>query len=257
MGTVTLRAHELCLDYGDRLALNHASFSLTPGVTALVGVNGAGKSTLLRILSGAQRPTTGAVEVLGRDPYRWSMRADALSVVSLMPQGSDFPKNLTAHEVVRSIGWLKGMSSRAARARASEVLDLVGLTDRASTCMGQLSGGMSRRVALAQALVSDPDVLLLDEPSTGLDPEQRRTMIRLVKAIPASTILFSSHVMEDVEDVAGRVLVLDEGELVLDSSLDELRALGRDCAVPDSASSAAEGGFLETLRRVRSSRRLS
>lgn len=253
----TVRAATLRQDYGQRRALRDVSFALTPGVTALVGVNGAGKSSLLRILSGAQRPTSGAVEIMGSDPYRRGSRSSALTAVALMPQGSDFPKNLTAHEVVTSIGWLRGMSSRSARSRAREVLALVGLEERADTRVAQLSGGMARRVALAQALVTEPEVLLLDEPSTGLDPEQRRAMIRLVKEVAAGTVLFSSHVMEDVEDVADRVLILEEGELVLDDSLEELRRRGTRADGPGSATSSAESGFLETLRSVRSSRRSS
>jgi ABC-2 type transport system ATP-binding protein len=253
----TVRVHALSQDYGARRALDNVSFMLTPGVTALVGVNGAGKSSLLRILSGAQRPTHGVVEVMGSDPYQWRSRRTALTAVAHMPQGSDFPTNLTAHEVVASIGWLMGLSSRSARSRAREVLELVGLQDEAATRVGKLSGGMARRVALAQALVTDPAILLLDEPSTGLDPEQRRAMIMLVKQVGASTVLFSSHVMEDVEDVADRVLVLEEGKLVLDDSLEGLCRRGVTAAGQTSSSSSAESGFLETLRSVRSVRRLS
>jgi ABC-2 type transport system ATP-binding protein len=140
-----------------------------------------------------------------------------------MPQLTSFPPGLTAHDVVSYLGWLKGMSGRAASTAASECLTEVGLGSVMHRKCGSLSGGMLRRVALAQALVSGPDVVLLDEPSTGLDPEQRRGMVELIRRL-SSTVLFSSHVVEDVEDLASRVVVLDGGRVVFDGTTAELTA---------------------------------
>ncbi|KRE61226.1 ATP-binding cassette domain-containing protein [Nostocoides sp. Soil756] len=232
--------------YGRERGLDGVTFAIDSGVGALVGVNGAGKSTLLRILAGAQRPTSGSVSLAGLNPFGRD-RADALSRVGLMPQTSDFPKNLTAHEVVASIAWFKGVSSRQAKTRAAEALARVGLEDRANSRMGQLSGGMARRVALAQAIVSEPDILLLDEPSTGLDPEQRRAMIALVRSLPATVVVFSSHVMEDVEDVAADVLILDAGRLIYENSLVQLQERGAAVSTQSAPGSRAEVGFLDVL----------
>lgn len=237
--------------YGRSPALCEVSFSLTPGVTALVGVNGAGKSTLLRILAGAQRPTQGRVGLIGLDPYHFRSRTKALQRVALMPQGSELPRGLTASEVVASLAWLNGLTGSLARSRATWALGLVGLAGQVDTRMSRLSGGMVRRVALAQALATRPEVLLLDEPSTGLDPEQRRSMMEVIHTLSSTVVLFSSHVMEDVEDIADRVLVLEGGRVALDGSIEEVRTLGRSVMGPGSAGSWAEAGFLETLRRVR------
>lgn len=237
--------------YGDRVALDEVSFSLSRGTTALVGVNGAGKSTLLQVLAGALKPDSGTVGIMGKNPYALRERRAALPHVALMPQVAAFPPNMTVLEVVSHIGWLRGLKQRDASLRAARVVEQVGLDDRADDRMKRLSGGMARRVALAQALVSAPDVLLLDEPSTGLDPEQRRIMVRLIKGLE-STVLFSSHVIEDVQDVAERVLVLEGGRLLFDDHLQALEAVGADtsAAAPDSGS-VIEAGFLRVVSRTR------
>lgn len=208
-------------EYGPRVALDSVSFELRSGATALLGVNGAGKSTLLRALSGARRPTSGSVWVGDADLYQRSTRRTALARVALMPQSAIYPSSMTALEVVALAAWLRGVRSSACRRRAAAALERVGLAERSGSRMGQLSGGMARRVALAQAIVADPEVLLLDEPSTGLDPQQRRVMIDLLRSF-GTTALFSSHVVEDVVEVADRVLVLDDGRLVFEGGVDEL-----------------------------------
>lgn len=246
MAEHVLKVNALTQRYGNERGLDDVSFGLDAGVVALVGVNGAGKSTLLRTIAGAQRPTHGSVAIHGLDPYG-RQRSGALARASLMPQTNDFPKNLTAEEVVASIAWFKGVPARKARSSARQALSRVGLEARMGSRMGRLSGGMARRVALAQALVSEPDVLLLDEPSTGLDPEQRRAMIALVKGLEAKLVVFSSHVMEDVEDVAASVLILDDGKLIYQNPLRHLQARGETISTESAAGSRAEMGFLDVL----------
>jgi len=237
--------------YGGRVALTDVTFSLSDGTTALVGVNGAGKSTLLRILAGALKPGAGSIRIVSSDPYRLRERGAALRCVALMPQLVTFPPNMTVVEVVSFIGWLRGLKQHRATSRAIRVIEQVGLGDRAHEKVKRLSGGMLRRVALAQALVSEPDVLLLDEPSTGLDPEQRRIMVRLVKELD-TTVLFSSHVIEDVEDVAERVLVLESGRLLFDGYLSALEAIGRAAVdSSDGKTSGVEAGFLRVISQGR------
>jgi ABC-2 type transport system ATP-binding protein len=249
----TLVAQELVQRYRDRNALDGFSVELSPGVTALIGVNGAGKSTLMTALSGARRPSSGRVAVDGLDPYRFRDRRAALRRVAVMPQLVRFPGGLTVLEVVEYLTWMRGISGSEARAKARLALDRVRLSDRAGAAVKQLSGGMLRRVALAQAIAAEPAVLLLDEPSTGLDPEQRRTMVDLIAQLGVeldTTVLLSSHVMEDVSEVAGRVLVLDAGRLRFDGTV---AALQDHAPAGTPTTKAAEAGFLAVLtagRRV-------
>lgn len=228
--------------YRNQPALSDVSVELAEGVTALIGVNGAGKSTLLNIAAGGLRPTTGVVRSAGLDVFRRATRGRALRKVALMPQSATFPGNMTAREIVEYAAWMRGASARQARLAATDALKRVLLADRAGDKMRNLSGGMQRRVCLAQAIASDAEVLLLDEPSTGLDPEQRRVMVDRLREL-AGTILLSSHVMEDVTELASRVLVLDAGSLVFDGSLDTLKGLAGDPTSPQ----AAEAGFLAVL----------
>lgn len=240
--------------FGGRVALADVTFGLNAGTTALVGVNGAGKSTLLRIIAGALEPGAGSIRVLDRDPYRLRERNAALRHVALMPQLAVFPPNMTVVEVVSFIAWMRGLKAQRASHQAMRAIEQVGLGDRAHEKVKRLSGGMVRRVALAQALVSEPDVLLLDEPSTGLDPEQRRIMVRLIQELE-TTVLFSSHVIEDVADVADRVLVLEEGRLVFDDHLSALEAMGAQAtSSSEGQSSGIEAGFLRVVSRDRGNR---
>jgi ABC-type multidrug transport system ATPase subunit len=183
-------------------ALDDVSIDLAPGVTGLVGVNGAGKSTMLRILSGGLRPSAGSVSVLGSDLYGKGRRA-ALAGTALMPQELRVPREMRAVDVVSYIGWLRGLSSKEAKLRSEQVLEAVGLAERSDTRVSALSGGMVRRLALAQALVAQPRLLLLDEPTTGLDPEQRAAVRRLVADLPDDGIvLVSSHAVVFRGDVS-------------------------------------------------------
>lgn len=208
----------------------------------MVGANGAGKSTLMSIAAGALRPSSGAVRLAGLDPYG-GQRAEALRQVALMPQLLTMPKNMTAIDVVRYLTWMRGIGVSESRKLADEALEQVGLAPRAKIKVGKLSGGMQRRVALAQALAAGADVVLLDEPSTGLDPKQRRVMVDLISALEG-TVLLSSHVMEDVVEVAERVIVLDAGRVVFQGSVSELCALA---PLGTASHRAAEAAFIRLI----------
>lgn len=238
-----LRAQHVAHSYGDAIAIREVDIEFREGRCALVGVNGAGKSTLLSILSGGLRPTGGSVLMGSDDIYSRRGRRSSLPKIALMPQALTVPGNLTAFEAVRYLAWMRGMSARLAARAARESLETVGLGNRLHSRMRELSGGMQRRVALAQALASSPDILLLDEPSTGLDPEQRRRMVEIISRIEGN-VVFSSHVMEDVEDVSDRVVVIDAGTVLFDGSVAALKA-----RAPAAAAEAkrAEGGFLTIL----------
>ena len=226
----------------DSWALRNINLVLEPGVTALVGVNGAGKSTLLSILAGGLPPTAGEVALSGTNVYGRGRRK-ALQRVALMPQSLTLPENMTALEAVSIIGWMRGLSGRAAQPAAAAALEAVGLADRSGSRVKELSGGMKRRVALAQAIVAKPDVLLLDEPSTGLDPQQRRRMVEIIKTLDG-TVFFSSHVMEDVAETASRIVVLHEGGVRFDGQLEQLALLAPAGTAP---ARQAEAAFLEVI----------
>lgn len=234
--------NDVAHSYGPTRALDGVTIVLHPGVTALVGVNGAGKTTLMSVVAGALRPSSGKVRVAGLDPYGRTRRG-ALRAVALMPQAMSLPGNMTAQEVVEYLAWMRGLTVRRARQRSEESLDQVGLGSQAQTRVGRLSGGMLRRVALAQALASDSELLLLDEPSTGLDPAQRRTMVDLLCGLER-TVLMSSHVMEDVVDVAQRVIVLHDGLVRFDGAVTELQSLA---PAGTEAAKMAEVGFLTLI----------
>ncbi len=233
-------------EYSGTRVLTEVNFTLGTGITALIGVNGAGKSTLMSAICGALRPGSGRISIYGSNPYGRG-RARALRQVALMPQFASFPRNMTAAEVIEYLAWMKGCPSRTARERAAQALAQVGLSHRAGAKIGQLSGGMLRRVTLAQALASQAEVLVLDEPSTGLDPQQRREMVALIGQL-TGTVLMSSHVLEDVVEVADRVLVLHEGKLHFDGSIAELTALAPAGSSPQKA---AETGFLSIISSAR------
>ncbi|WP_284250260.1 ABC transporter ATP-binding protein [Litorihabitans aurantiacus] len=228
--------------YRRRPVLAGLDLDVGPGITALLGVNGAGKSTLFRIAAGALRPDQGEVRISGSAINSRRERGRALRHLALMPQSSSFPGNLTAREIVRYVAWMRGAKSRDCRDLAEAALHRVGLAEEADTPFRRLSGGMRRRVALAQAVSTSPDLLLLDEPCTGLDPAQRHTMVDLVRGLGGAVVL-SSHVMEDVRDLADRVIVLHDRLIRFDGSVADLEA-----RAPRGSSRAAEAGFLGVIQ---------
>lgn len=195
----------------DRPAVSIDSLDLTAGPVGLVGVNGAGKTTLLRTLAGARQPQEGMVAIDGEDLYGRHRRRVARQI-GYMPQEIEFPGELTVAQVLHYLCWLRGIRARPGRVRTAEVIEAVGLSDRARQRTRQLSGGMRRRLALAAALVSEPRILLLDEPTTGLDPEQRAGVRAFVADLGGRCLtVMSSHVMEDVASVTSSIVVLHEG----------------------------------------------
>jgi len=220
--TVTLR-------YGRTLALDDVSFGFADGVTGLLGPNGAGKSTLLRVLATAVRPDTGTVSVFGADPSNPTGRLAARRRLGYMPQEPGFHPNFTAFEFVDYVAILKELGERQSRhEEVRRVLDDVGLADVRGKRIKALSGGMRRRVALAAAIVGRPDLLILDEPTVGLDPEQRLRFRELIAELgERCTILLSTHQTEDVMSLCRRVIVLDTGRVRFDGTPTELADVAR------------------------------
>jgi ABC-2 type transport system ATP-binding protein len=229
--------------YGDVDALAGVSFAVGRGeIVALLGPNGAGKTTTIEILEGFRRPTTGTARVLGVDPRRgdraWRAR------IGLVLQSTSLAGELTVREALAAFA---GVFPRPRS--VAEVLELVDLVEEADTRIGRLSGGQQRRVDLGIGIVGRPDVLFLDEPTTGLDPTARRRSWDTVAALAAdgTTVLLTTHSLEEAERLAGRMLVLAHGTLVADATPTELRASGARPTLRYTPSAGAE--LPEGLRR--------
>ncbi|MFJ9907004.1 ABC transporter ATP-binding protein [Streptomyces sp. NPDC101152] len=229
--TPTVSASGLSLRYGGTRALDDVSLRLTPGVTGLLGPNGAGKTTLLRVLATAVPADSGAFTVLGHDPGTPAGRQEVRRRLGYLPQTPGFHPDFTPFEFVDYVAILKEMTDRAARHRhVRDVLAEVDLADVRGKRIKKLSGGMRQRVALAAALIGDPGFLVLDEPTVGLDPEQRMRFRELVaRAGEGRTVLLSTHQTEDVAMLCHRVLVMSGGRVRFDGTPAELtaRAAGR------------------------------
>jgi ABC-2 type transport system ATP-binding protein len=210
--------------YGHLRALDGVSFDVGPSVTGLLGPNGAGKTTLMRMVATVLAPDRGELRLLGRDPSASSDRVEIRRRLGYMPQEPGFYRSFTAFEFVDYVAILKEMTDRAARHdEVRRVLAEVGLEGVSHRKVKALSGGMRRRLALAQALLGTPDLLVLDEPTAGLDPEQRLRFREVVSQLPHQpTVLLSTHQTEDVTALCERVIVLAGGEVRFDGIPGEL-----------------------------------
>jgi ABC-2 type transport system ATP-binding protein len=214
---------------GRTQALAGVSLEAGTGITGLLGPNGAGKTTLLRILATVLAPDAGELRLFGRDPRDGAERAGIRRRLGYMPQEPGFHTRFTAFEFVDYVAILKELTDRRARHdEVRRVLRLVGLADVAGKRVGALSGGMRRRVALAQALLGDPELLILDEPTAGLDPEQRLRFRDLISALAADrSVVISTHQTEDVAALCHRVIVLRDGGTVFSGTPADLTDLAR------------------------------
>jgi ABC-2 type transport system ATP-binding protein len=215
--------------FGGTVALDGVSLQAARGVTGLLGPNGAGKTTLLRVLATVLAPDAGDVRLLGLDPRRDDERVALRRRLGYLPQEPGFHRRFTAFEFVDYVAILKELTDRRARHdEVRRVLAAVDLQDVANRRIRALSGGMRRRVGLAQALLGDPDLLVLDEPTAGLDPEQRLRFRELVSAVAEHrTVVVSTHQTEDVAALCSRVVVLHGGQVRFAGAPGELADLAR------------------------------
>jgi ABC-2 type transport system ATP-binding protein len=217
-----LRTQGLTKRYPAVTAVDGLDLDVPAGRVGLVGANGAGKTTLFRMMLGLSRPTEGRLEVCGVD-----VAADPIGVRSrlgYMPEHDCLPLDQTAADVVATFGELSGLPPRAARQRASDVLDLVGLDEARFRPVGGFSTGMRQRTKLAQAIVADPELVLLDEPTAGLDPMGREEMLALVARLGGLgiSVLLATHLLDDVQQVCDHVVMLDGGRLVVSGATGSL-----------------------------------
>jgi ABC-2 type transport system ATP-binding protein len=214
-----LQASGLTKIYGSTSALQSLSFELESGITGLLGPNGAGKSTAMKLFLGLIKPTSGSAEVMGEKPYE---SVEIRSRLGYMPEHDCLPSAVTASEFLTHMAQISGLPPSHARTRAADVLRHVGLDEERYRSIGEYSTGMQQRVKLAQALVHDPVLVLLDEPTAGLDPAGREEMLLLIQRTGSEfgiTIILSSHLMGDVERTCDRVIVLDEGRVTEDGDV--------------------------------------
>ena len=224
MSAATIRVREVTKRFGKVDAVRAASFDLQQGETvALVGHNGAGKTTLMKLMLGLIRPTSGSIEVLGDDPAAGQFAARR--ELGFLPENVAFNPGLTGRETLAFYARLKRQPAFA----VAPLLDRVGLTVAADRRVGTYSKGMRQRLGLAQALLGEPRVLLLDEPTTGLDPALRQSFYDTVEELRGrgATVLLSSHALTELEERAGRVIIMNRGIKVADGSLGELRRIAR------------------------------
>jgi ABC-2 type transport system ATP-binding protein len=227
VSTPTVIATGITKRFGANVALAGVDLELAPGITGLLGPNGAGKTTLLRILATVLAADQGDVTALGADPRTGDGRLAIRRSLGYLPQEPGFHRSFTAFEFVDYVAILKEWADRRARHdEVRRVLSLVGLEPVMGTPIRKLSGGMRRRVAIAQALLGDPQLLVLDEPTAGLDPEQRLRFRELLSAVAAhATVLLSTHQTDDVAALCHRVVVLLGGEVRFAGAPADLAAL--------------------------------
>ncbi|HCL02021.1 MAG TPA: ABC transporter ATP-binding protein [Lachnoclostridium phytofermentans] len=215
---------ELVLDrltkqYKNKIAVDRLSLELKPGVYGLLGANGAGKTTLMRMICGVLRPTSGEIKYNEIDVSQEEYR----DILGYLPQDFGFYPEFTAIEFMCYMGSLKGLPKQRAKEKAVELLEMVSLTEVAKKKIKTFSGGMKQRLGIAQALINNPKILVLDEPTAGLDPKERIRFRNIISKLGTNRIvLLSTHIVSDIENIATTILVMKNGQLIHNGSLDKI-----------------------------------
>jgi ABC-2 type transport system ATP-binding protein len=210
--------------YGQVIGLNDVSLSVPPGITGLLGPNGAGKSTFMKLVTGQLKPSKGEVAVLGEAIW---MNPAIYQRIGFCPEQDAFYERMTGLEWVSALVRLNGVSADEADAMARRSLEQVDLMDAAGKKIGAYSKGMRQRVKLAQALAHDPELLILDEPLTGMDPIARRRTIRMIKdwGRAGRSVLVSSHILHEIESMTSNILLVNQGRIVAEGNIHQIRDL--------------------------------
>ncbi len=222
-------ADQVAKRWGSTQALTSATFTIGTGITGLLGANGAGKTTLLTLILGLHRPDGGRLTVLGVDPMTAGPAVRAR--IGYAPEHDALPPDVAAHDLVRHIAEIHGLPTRVATARASDALYEVGMGEERFRPVGTMSTGQRQRVKLAQAIVHDPALVLLDEPTNGLDPVQRDQMLALIRHVGHDLgldVILSSHLLDEVERVSDAVVIIEQGHATVGGRMDDLRNAGNN-----------------------------
>jgi ABC-2 type transport system ATP-binding protein len=224
---VMIEAQGLCKQFGSFLAVRDVTFAIPKGeVVAFLGPNGAGKTTTMRLLTGFVAPTHGTAQIAGIDVQ--ANRIEAASHLGYLPENGPLYPDMTPLGLLQFFGLAHGLEGTALKRRIDEVVAQCSLETVAHKPIGKLSKGFRQRVSMAQAMLHDPEVLIMDEPTSGLDPNQIRGVRKLIRELAKSkTVLVSTHILQEVEPVADRVLFIHEGKIVFDGKPAEMRKEGR------------------------------
>lgn len=221
MQSEELQVEHLCKSYRGKKALKDASFTLQNGIYGLLGENGAGKSTLMRILVTVDFPTSGMIRYGGTDIF--TMDEKYRSLIGYMPQDYNVYSGFTARDFLEYMGVLKGISKEKLKIKIPEVLAFVNLSDVADKKVKTFSGGMKRRIGIAQAIINEPRILILDEPTAGLDPKERIRFSNIISDMGKDKIvLLSTHIVSDIEAIATELIVMKQGVVLENGNVDEL-----------------------------------
>jgi ABC-2 type transport system ATP-binding protein len=247
---MSIRVQSLVKSFGSQIAVNDISFEVTKGkIVGFLGPNGAGKSTTMKIITGTLPATSGAVQVDGID-----VTVDLNSVKKLigyLPEHNPLYLDMYVHEFLRFCGGIHGLSGKKLKERVAELVHLCGLEREQNKLIGTLSKGYRQRVGLAQSLVHDPSVLILDEPTTGLDPNQIVEIRHLIQSISQDkTVLLSTHIMQEVQALCHRAIIIKQGKLVADQPVNELTTEQEKFTIRLELGSASSMGYWEDHEMV-------
>ena len=209
----------LTKQYKNKIAVDRFSLTCGPGVYGLLGANGAGKTTLMRMIGGILKPTGGTVTLDGID----SSREEYRNVLGYLPQEFGYYPNFAGKDFLMYLSALKGLTKKQAKRRSEELLELVGLKDEKNKKIRTYSGGMKQRLGIAQALINRPRILVLDEPTAGLDPGERVRFRNLIGELGKDNIvILSTHIVGDLEQVADKILLMKKGQLIFSGKMEEI-----------------------------------
>ncbi len=216
-----LKMSNLTKKFRDMTAVRNVSYTMTAGVYGLLGINGAGKTTLMRMLCTLLKPTGGSITWDGEDIFE--MDGEYRKILGYLPQDFGYYPDFTVYDYLMYIASIKGVRPAAARQQIKLLLDQVGMKKAAKRKMKKLSGGMKRRVGIAQAMLGDPKILILDEPTAGLDPNERIRFRNLISELAGERlVLFSTHIVSDIEYIANEILLMQGGEIKASGTAEEL-----------------------------------
>ncbi len=242
-----LKLTELTKTFGSVNAVDHVSCTLGRGVYGLLGVNGAGKTTLMRMLTTLVKPTSGAITLDGKDIFR--LDRSYRNLLGYLPQEFGVYPEFTVQDYLLYIASIKGLRPGAAKERVKALLHQVGLTKARNKKMKALSGGMKRRAGIAQAMLNDPKILILDEPTAGLDPNERIRFRNLISELASDRIvLLSTHIVSDIESIADEILLMKDGTITTSGTAEDLLAAMPEDVWSITVSREAAGNYLKSFK---------